>query len=104
MSTTSWIDISVPIHTGMVHWPDNPPVRVDYMLYLDRGDSCTVSTLSMGSHTGTHMDGPLHFVPEGLGLHEMPLDAAIGRARIIERAKAAGLRPAWPSGSQRAWG
>ena len=39
---------------------------------------------SMGSHTGTHRDSPLHFIAEGLGLHEMPLDAVIGRARIIE--------------------
>ena len=47
MTTTTWIDISVPIHTGMVHWPDNPPVRIDYMLHMDRGDVCTVSTLSL---------------------------------------------------------
>lgn len=82
--SNDWIDISVPIHTGMVHWPDNPPVRVDYMLHINRGDVCTVSTLSMGSHTDTHMDGPLHFIAEGLGLHEMPLDAAIRPARVIE--------------------
>lgn len=84
MTTTSWIDISVPIYTGMAHWPDNPPVRVDHMLHIERGDTATVSTLSMGSHTGTHMDGPYHFILEGQGLHEMPLDAAIGLARVIE--------------------
>ena len=82
--SNDWMDISVPIHTGMAHWPDNPPVLVEYMLHMERGDICTVSTLSMGSHTGTHMDGPFHFLPEGPGLHEMPLDAAIGRARVIE--------------------
>jgi arylformamidase len=84
MTTTTWIDISVPIYSGMVHWPDNPPVRVEYMLHMERGDLCTVSMLSMGSHTGTHMDGPLHFIQDGQGLHEMPLDAAIGLARVIE--------------------
>jgi arylformamidase len=78
-----WIDISVLLHTGMAHWPDNPPVQVEYMLHMSRGDICTVSSLSMGSHSGTHMDGPFHFLPEGQGLHEMPLDAAIGRARVI---------------------
>ena len=91
--SNDWIDISVPIYTGMVHWPDNPPVRVDYMLHLDRGDVCTVSTLSMGSHTGTHMDGPLHFVPAGKGLHEMPLDAAIGKARVIEIRDPESIKP-----------
>jgi arylformamidase len=93
MTTTNWIDISVPIYTGMVHWPDNPPVQVDYMLHMDRGDICTVSTLSMGSHTGTHMDGPLHFIAEGLGLHEMPLDAALGRARVIEIRDPESIKP-----------
>ena len=38
----------------------------------------------MGSHTGTHMDAPLHFLPEGKGLHEMPFHATLGRARVIE--------------------
>ena len=33
-----WIDISIPIHTGMVNCPDNPPVRVDYMMHMNRGD------------------------------------------------------------------
>jgi len=91
--SNDWIDISVPIHTGMVHWPDNPPVLVDYMLHINRGDVCTVSTLSMGSHTGTHMDGPLHFIAEGLGLHEMPLDAAIGPARVIEIRDTESIKP-----------
>ena len=49
-----WMDISVPIYTGMAHWPDNPPVVVEYLFHMERGGVCTVSTLSMGSHTGTH--------------------------------------------------
>ena len=63
------------------------------MLHIERGDVCTVSTLSMGSHTGTHMDGPLHFIAKGLGLHEMPLDAAIGPARVIEIRDPESIRP-----------
>lgn len=88
-----WIDISVLLHTGMAHWPDNPPVQIEYMLHMSRGDVCNVSTLSMGSHSGTHMDGPFHFLPEGQGLHEMPLDAAIGRARIIEIHDTESIKP-----------
>jgi len=88
-----WIDVSVPLHSGMVHWPDNPPVRIEYMLYMGRGDVCNVSTLSMGSHTGTHMDGPFHFLPEGKGLHEMPFHAALGRARVIEIGDPESIKP-----------
>jgi arylformamidase len=79
-----WMDISVPIKSGMVHWPDNPEVRVDKMLDMDRGDICNVSVLSLGSHTGTHMDAPLHFINGAKGLDRMPLDATIGPCRVIE--------------------
>ena len=79
-----WIDISVRLRSGMVHWPDNPPVRIERMLDMEHGDVANVSKISMGSHTGTHMDAPLHFVREGEGIDEMPLTAAMGRARVIE--------------------
>jgi arylformamidase len=82
--TQTWLDVSVTLHSGMVHWPDNPPVHFERMLDIDRGDVCNVSKFSMGSHTGTHMDAPLHFVRGGKGLDEMPLDATIGPARVIE--------------------
>ncbi len=88
-----WIDVSVSLHTGMAHWPDNPPVQIEYMLHMSRGDICNVSTLSLGSHTGTHMDGPFHFLPEGKGLHEMPFDAAIGRARVLEISDPESIKP-----------
>ena len=88
-----WIDVSVPLHSGMVHWPDNPSVRIEYMLHMSRGDICNVSTLSMGSHTGTHMDAPFHFLPQGKGLHEMPFHAAIGRARVIEIRDPESIKP-----------
>jgi arylformamidase len=79
-----WIDVSVPLRSGMVHWPDNPPVRIERMLDMGRGDAANVSQMSFGSHTGTHMDAPVHFVRGGEGIDRMPLDAAMGRARVIE--------------------
>ena len=82
-SSGAWIDISVPIYTGMVHWPDNPPVRIERMQDLSRGDAANVSKIELGAHTGTHMDAPRHFLADGAGLDEMPLDASIGKARVI---------------------
>ncbi|HEV8544250.1 MAG TPA: cyclase family protein [Verrucomicrobiae bacterium] len=79
-----WIDISVMIKPGMAHWPDNPEIRVERMLDMERGDVCNVSVLSMGSHTGTHMDAPLHFIRDGKSLDQMPPDATIGPCRVIE--------------------
>jgi arylformamidase len=88
-----WIDISVLLHTGMAHWPDNPPVRIERMLDMDRGDVCNVSTIAMGSHTGTHMDAPLHFLQTGKSIAEMPLDATFGPARVIELRDTESIKP-----------
>jgi arylformamidase len=82
--TQGWMDISVPLRSGMVHWPDNPPVRFERMLDIERGDVCNVSKLSLGAHTGTHMDAPNHFLRDGIGIDEMPLTATMGRTRVIE--------------------
>lgn len=88
-----WIDISVRLRSGMVHWPDNPPVRIERMLDMEQGDVANVSKISMRSHTGTHMDALLHFVLEGEGLDEMPLTATIGRARVIEIHNSESVKP-----------
>jgi arylformamidase len=77
----------------MVHWPANPPVRIDRMLDMERGDIANVSKISLGSHTGTHMDAPIHFVRDGVERDRMPLDATIGHARVIEIQDPVSIKP-----------
>lgn len=89
----SWIDISVPLHDGMVHWPDNPPVSVQRMMSIERGDICNVSKVSLGVHTGTHMDAPVHWIPGGAGIDAMPLDATMGPARVLAIQDTVSIKP-----------
>ena len=93
MMIADWIDVSVPLRTDMVHWPDNPPVSIERMLDIEHGDLANVSKLSMGAHTGTHMDAPLHFFRTGKGIDTMPLMATIGRARVIEIRDPESIKP-----------
>jgi arylformamidase len=79
-----WVDVSVPIHAGMVHFPDNPSVEIDTIMDVEKGDICTVSRLTMGTHTGTHIDAPIHFLKGGAGAEEVPLENLVGPARVIE--------------------
>ena len=79
-----WIDISISLRNDMPYWPDNPPVQITRTMDLENGDEATVSTISIGSHTGTHMDAPLHFIKSGKSMDEMPLSATIGPAQVIE--------------------
>ena len=88
-----WIDVSVPLRSGMAHWPSDPQVRIERTAKLSRGDAANVSRLSMGSHTGTHMDAPLHFLQGGRGLDELPLSAVIGPARVIGIAERSAITP-----------
>jgi arylformamidase len=78
-----WIDVSVTIRNGMVHWPGDPPAAISREKDIEQGDPCTVSLLSLGAHTGTHMDAPAHFVRGGEGIDSMPLEASMGAARVI---------------------
>ena len=70
-----WVDVSVPLASGMAHWPDNPAVSIERMLDISKGDNANVSQLSMGSHTATHMDAPVHFINDGIALDKMDLAA-----------------------------
>jgi arylformamidase len=77
------IDISVPLKDGMVHWPGDPGVRIRKVKEIGGTHSSDLSLLSMGSHTGTHMDAPAHFLKGGLGVDRLPLETVIGPARVI---------------------
>jgi len=80
-----WYDISVPLKQGMVYFPTDPLPPKIYR-YSDRalGSKVTMSMLEIISHTGTHIDSPLHFIEGGSTISDMPLDATIGAARVIE--------------------
>jgi kynurenine formamidase len=46
--------------------------------------------LTMASHTGSHLDAPLHKVAGGLSISDLPLETFVGPARIAD------LRPLEP--------
>jgi arylformamidase len=74
-------DISVPIRAGMVVWADEVPVDIEAMLTVER-DGAAVSRLCLGTHTGTHVDPPSHFIQGGSGVDSMPLDATLGPCAV----------------------
>ena len=81
----TWIDISVPIASSMVHWPDHSTVEIVPTKEMARRGSRNASRLTLGSHTGTHVDAPRHFLPDGAGVDAMPADTMVGPARALLR-------------------
>jgi arylformamidase len=80
----AFLDVSMPLVTGMAHWPSDPPFSMERYKYPEKGDRSTVSFLHMGSHTGTHMDAPRHFLPGGTGVDEAPLEYLIGPCQVAD--------------------
>jgi arylformamidase len=93
-----WYDITVSLNQGLIYFPTDPVPPKIYRLH-DRalGAKVTMSMLEIISHTGTHIDAPLHFIADGESISDMPLDATVGPARVIaikdrESIKAAELK------------
>lgn len=82
--TGEWMDVSVPLRPGMVHWPGDAPFERREALALASGGDCNLSELSLTAHTGTHIDAPRHYLAGGAGMDAMPITATVGRARVIE--------------------
>lgn len=76
-------DISVPIRTGGVVYPGNPPIMITPQQAISLGAGANVSRLDLGSHSGTHVDAPKHFFDDGAGVDSLSLDVLMGPARLI---------------------
>jgi arylformamidase len=76
------IDISVPIHPGMLHWGRRPEIEV--VEARSNGAPSNVSRWRIGAHTGTHIDAPAHFIDGGKTVDQLDLGALIGPARVLD--------------------
>src|SRR5207245_2618069 len=77
-------DISLPISPDMLTWPGDPPVRIEPAHRIARGDAANVSEIHMGTHTGTHVDPPHHFLDGASTVESLPLDVLMGDAVVVE--------------------
>ena len=89
-----WIDISLPIRSGMPVWPGDLPVRVNETRSLERGDLFNLTECHFTAHTGTHLDAPRHFLPSGAAIDALPLDAVLGPCRVVRIHDPVAVRPA----------
>ncbi|MGV3721230.1 MAG: cyclase family protein [Actinomycetota bacterium] len=79
------IDLTRTLCPGMPVYPGDPSVRferrADYA-----PDGFRVTELRLGTHAGTHVDAPAHFLPEGETIDRLSLDVLIGPARVVSMA------------------
>jgi arylformamidase len=80
-----WIDVSAPIDPKTAPiYPGNAPIKLEFLQYYDQGNPLALSSYSLGAHTGTHVDAPMHFIKDGTSVDNVPLDHFVGPARVID--------------------
>lgn len=77
------IDISLPLNNDTPVYPGNVPLSVS-IHHAMPAHATQLSTITMGSHTGTHIDAPAHAVAGALTLDKIPLENFIGSCRVLD--------------------
>jgi len=77
-------DISVGLSSKTPVFPGQARFNREYLSKILNGGKANVSKFSMTSHTGTHVDSPFHFIPEGITIDKINFSNIIGFARVFE--------------------
>ena len=77
-------DISIPLRREMPTYEGEPGPTLEFLKSKANGDQANCSVLSLGSHTGTHIDAPSHFLDGGASVDGLALSAFVGPARVVE--------------------
>jgi arylformamidase len=74
------IDITRPLSEEILVYPgDSPPV----FRQEDNGQY-RITTLQMSTHTGTHIDAPVHYLKTGTAIDSIPLSHVMGPCRVLD--------------------
>jgi arylformamidase len=84
-SAAGWIDATATLDPATTPvYEGDAPMTFEFLMDMRRGDRLTLSKYSLGAHSGTHIDAPMHFIADGAPIDRLPLERLIGRARVIE--------------------
>jgi arylformamidase len=78
-----FFDLTVPLSDQLPAFPGDPPFRAEPAARIADGQACNVTRITLGTHTGTHVDAPYHFLENGARVDELPLEILTGKARVI---------------------
>jgi arylformamidase len=85
--STKIIDISVPINSSTIVWPGSDLPKIREIKSITACSDSNDTMIEMGSHIGTHVDAPLHFIDKANSVDQLPLDLFMGEAYVVEFSK-----------------
>jgi arylformamidase len=97
-----WFDISMPIDSSMPTYPSDPQFLAKPHKLGGINSRVTLHQLELGTHTGTHVDAPLHLFPAGIPISNISLDTFIGPCYVLSLDKfSLDLLPKLPQNARR---
>lgn len=83
--TSRIVDLTMPIEEGMQTFPTHWHPFVEITQLGRHGlENRETRKLVLGTHTGTHIDAPRHFIPGGVTVDQIPLDQLVGPASVLD--------------------
>ena len=76
------IDLSILVENNMIYYPGDPQPKLLEYITLEK-DGCRVMKLNIGTHTGTHIDAPAHFIKDGKTIDTIDLKNCMGKAVVV---------------------
>ncbi|MFQ5913925.1 MAG: cyclase family protein [Nitrospinota bacterium] len=78
------IDLTHPLSNKLpVYWPWHPKTDLSPCASYEE-NKCLVHRLTVGTHTGTHIDAPSHFYAGTPNIDELPLGLWVSEARVVD--------------------
>jgi arylformamidase len=85
LQSSGWIDVTATLDPATTPiYEGDAPMKFDFLQDMRNGDPLTLSVYSLGAHSGTHIDAPMHFVSGGASIDQVPIERLIGPARVID--------------------
>ena len=77
-------DVSLTLKKGMLTYPGDPFFSIERRFAIENGDGFNLSLLSLTTHTGTHIDAPVHYLDGARTIEVAPLDILIGPGIVLD--------------------
>ena len=85
MLPTKIYDLSQPVYHNCPQYPDdNPRPAQVHLFYMLPVQGVNKEIVELSTHTGTHCDAPFHFFADGETIEQVPLDAYVGWAAVLD--------------------
>jgi arylformamidase len=77
------VDLTQTLENGMPVYPGDPSPSFQPAATI-ASNGVNLTKMTLGSHTGTHVDAPIHFIPAGIGVDSIPVSSLIGEAIVLD--------------------